>query len=334
MHLEPVPDSQPIRFVVGGTVRKPPDLLRAHLASLDSQILPPRVELTPVFVDDNVVPDSTEILKAYCETHHGVYLDARAPETPLFADNHPVTHQWSGAAMQRVGNLKNQIFQETLSGGFDGVWLVDADLICSPRTLWSLYFADAPIACAVFWTRWQDTPECPALPQVWLRHPYQLDGRGMQAPDFLRLLIERQRVQVWGQGACTLYRSEVLRKGLSFDFLPDLPTEGMWQGEDRHLCTRAERLHIPMMADAWADIRHCYHPAEQTEGETWLGQLNHERPGSPVVGDLVSLQIQPLEPVQTAPQQWQQLGKTHSRGQLGKLPLVREIETALGTMER
>jgi hypothetical protein len=331
MLLEPV--VKPIRFLVGGCVRKPPDLLRAHLASIDDQILPTRVTLTPAFVDDNVVEESSAILKEWVEARHGVYLDARAPDAPVFSDSHPLTHQWSGQAMQRVGQLKNALLKECVTSGYDGIWMVDSDLIFSPRTLWSLYYSDAPIVCGVFWTRWQDVPDCDPLPQVWLRHPYQLDGRGMDSPEFLRRLVNRERVQVWGQGACTLYRSDVLTKGVCYDYLPDLPTEGMWQGEDRHLCVRAERLHVPMMADAWPAIFHAYSPAQQSEGADHRERLFPERQGSPTSDDLVSLHVGPVEPVQTE-SGFTHLGVLHVRGRLGRLGLCPEIEDAVKAMTR
>jgi len=329
MQLEPV--VKPIRLLVGGCSRKPPELLRAHLRSIEAQILPPRVTLTPAFVDDNVVDESSEILKAWIEERHGIYLDARGQDRPAFSDAHPVTHQWSGEAMQRVGQLKNALIRDCVAGGYDGLWLVDSDLIFSPRTLWSLFYSDAPIACGVFWTKWQAGGV--ALPQVWLRHPYELSGRGMEAHEFLRRLVNRGRVQVWGQGACTLYRTEVFTKGVSYDFLPDLPKEGMWQGEDRHLCTRAERLHVPMIADAWPDIFHAYHPEEQSQGEEWRERLSRETEGRPVTDDLVSLYLHAVEPVQSGTQ-WTHLQPYHVRGRLGRLALCPELDDAIRTMTR
>ena len=317
--------------MVGGPVRKSPALLHAHLKSLDAQILPPRVTLTPCFVDDNTDPASSQMLQEYCEGHKGLYLDGRAPDTPHFDDQHPLTHQWSGDAMVRVGQIKDTIIHEAVAGAYDALWLVDSDLLCGPRTLWSLWYADAPVACAVFWTRWQ--PEAPPLPQVWLRHPYQLDGRGIEQPEFLHSLATRQRTQVWGQGACTLYRTSVFQKGLSFDRVPDLPTDGMWQGEDRHLCTRAERLHIPMVADAWPDIFHCYAPKDQARvDEMWI-RLMDEVPGHPKTDDLVSLHLRAVEPIAVAG--GQMMGQLqHVRGRLGRLSLADELEAAVRGMER
>ena len=330
LHLEPLPDQAPIRVLYGGCVRKPAALLRKHLASLDAQLLPPRVVLTPCFVDDNVDPESSALLKAYCTEHHkGIYFDARAQHTPAFADNHPLTHQWSGDAMQRVGEMKNGIIREAMEGAYDALWLIDSDLLCSPRTLWSLWYADAPIVCGVFWTRWMNIPDCPVQPQVWLRQPYGLDGRGMTQADFFHDLMTRQRLQVWGQGACTLYRVPVFRKGLSFDRLPDLPIEGMWQGEDRHLCVRAERLHLPMLADAWPDIFHVYHPQDHDRVIEWPIETEHPTPA-----DLVSLRLRAVEPIPVGPNQMAVGQPQHVRGVLGKLPLAPELEQAIPTMTR
>jgi hypothetical protein len=331
MELEPV--VKPIRLLAGGCSRKPPALLKAHLDSIAAQILPDRVTLTPAFVDDNVVEESSEILRRWIDERGGIYLDARGQDTPTFSDSHPVTHQWSGEAMQRVGQLKNALIRDCVMGGFDGLWLVDSDLIFSPRTLWSLYHSEALITCGVFWTQWQATPDCPPLPQVWLRHPYELSGRGMEAHEFLRRLTNRERLQVWGQGACTLYKTEAFTRGVSYDFLPDLPKEGMWQGEDRHLCTRAERLHVPMYADPWPDIRHAYHPAQQEQGAEWLQQLSIETEGFPVTDDLVSLHLHAIEPV-PANGGWAHLQKQHVRGRLGRLPLCPELDDAIRVLSR
>lgn len=332
MILSPLPDSQPIRILCGGTVRKTPDVLAASLASLDLQVLPPRVILTFAFVDDNVIGESSDLLREWVAARGGIYLDCRQADVGDFREG-PQTHEWHATAMQRVGQLKNQLIRECLTGGYDALWLLDTDIVCGPRTFWSLWYTDAPIVCGVFWTRWQNTPECPPLPQVWLRHPYQLDGRGLDQPTFLHKLMERQRVQVWGQGACTLYRRAVLEKGVSFDYLPDLPKEGLWAGEDRHLCSRAERLHVPMVADGWPDLYHCYHEQQRAQLASVPDRLNHLPEGSPVTDDLISCTVTPLEPVPVN-NQMVQLGPSHIRGQLGRLTLVPELESALRGMTR
>src|SRR6185436_17038531 len=103
-----------------------------------------------------------------------------------------------------------------------------------------------------------------AGPQVWLRHPYQLDGRGLDVAKFRRKLVNREVTRVWGQGACSLIRMPVLHAGIDFTHIPNEPAiqQGMMVWEDRHFCIRAERGHIDMWADPWADIFHIYHQPE------------------------------------------------------------------------
>ncbi len=330
MIIEPLPDQVPFRVLVGGPVRKTPGLLRAHLASLRSQVLPPRVALTHVFVDDNTDPESSLVLREFLEQGDGWIIPAGDAATQDFSDQHTVTHQWTPSAMRRVGEHKNGLIQIAIRGGYDALWLLDSDLILHPRVLWSLIYSEQPIVCGVFWTRWQDVPGCPPLPQVWLRQPYQLDGRGMDTPEFLRRLQQKELMQVWGQGACTLYRREVLTKGLTFDVLPDLPTEGMWAGEDRHLCVRAERMHVPMYADAWPEIVHCYHPQEQATAES----VTFEKDSDVAVGDWVSLHLEALEPVPQEDGGFFRVPKQHVRGRLGRLALCPDIEQHLLGMAR
>lgn len=337
MILEPLPGVKPVRLLVGSLVRKPPAVVTAFLASLSRQILPPNTQLDAVLVDDNDDPASSDLLASWAAEAPETRRVERAPQQPEragYSDADPQTHHWHAAAMARVGTIKNDLIRFALEAGYDGVWLVDADLVMAPRVLWSLYHCDAPIACGVFWTRWQNTPDCPPLPQVWLRHPYQLDGRGKNTGEFLHELFTRQRVEVWGQGANTLYRSEVFRKGVSYATVPDLPQEGMWAGEDRHLCTRAERLHVPMYADAWPDLWHCYHPHQHAEIGTWHERLAVEAPGSPHLGDLVSLHLQAVEPVPQEGGGTVHIERQHVRGVLGRLALVAEVEQAVAGLAR
>ena len=331
-----MPAVTPFRILAGGPVRKRPDLLRAHLASLAAQILPPRVTLDFAFMDDNTDPASSAELWTFGDTQthdqqRTVRLIPVQSAAQDFSDQHAITHQWSADAMIRVGEYKNRLIAQALAEGYDALWLVDSDLILHPRTLWSLYYAEHPIVCGVFWTRWNNTPDCPELPQVWLRHPYELDGRGLDGAEFLRKLHDHELVQVWGQGANTLYRRAVLQKGLTFDRVPGLPTHGMWQGEDRHLCVRAERLHIPMMADAWPVVEHCYHPEQQAAAATVTFPEEATRVS---LKDEVSLQLQALEPVPQPDGTVQALPKQHIRGQLGRVALAPEIEAVVYTLTR
>ena len=332
--LKPLPE-KPKKVVIGTSVRKPLAVLEAYLKTLAWQVVPPGIETTYVFVPD-FTPEQSEAdqyLRAWVAERHGVVLRAGAGRADDFSDAPGQTHIWTGSAMGRVAENKNRIIRHSRELGADAVWFCDSDLLCDPYTLQSLWSCDVPVACGVYWTRWhKGTPEqkIHAAPQVWLNHPYIIHGRGWEEHEFRKALIDRQLTQVWGQGACSLIRKEVFERGVDFSFLPDLPKDGMWQGEDRHFCVKCERAHIPMYADPWPDIFHVYHqPEDVALIPEMLATLSRTTPPwKPHIGGLVSLTLEAMEPV---PQRdhFAHVPPQKVRGRLGRLDLVPEIEDAV-----
>lgn len=340
--LLPLPEQKQFRVLCGTAVRKPLPVLQAYLRSLDRQELPPGTVLTFCFVED--FPDKRDpalaFLKEWVAQHPGSVLLSGGPTaTDDFTDQHGVTHQWAPSAMKRVGRLKNRLLQKAADERYDAVFLADADLILDTTTLASLIAADVPIACGVYWTHWQRSPSpevtVHAGPQVWLQHPYQLSGRGMDEAEFRRLLIDRQLVQVWGQGACTLIRTDVIRAGVSFSPFPGVAEVGLMAGEDRHFCLHAESRHIPMWADGWVDVFHQYHlPEDIAEGETWEQRLAAPHPERATTGDLFSATLTALEGVPQPDGRWTTVPPQKVRGRLGAVPMLPELEEALHEMRR
>src|SRR5690242_6961823 len=152
-------------------------------------------------------PDARQMLYAWTEERKGEVLSGGGA-TADFSDVHPDSHQWSPSAMVRVGAAKDRILARARDLDVDYVWFVDADLICDTTTLKSLLAVGAPIATAVYWTRWSargtETRQIHAAPQVWLRHPYGLAGAGYAEHEFRDRLARRQLTKVAGYGACTL----------------------------------------------------------------------------------------------------------------------------------
>lgn len=338
--LAPVPPLHVPKVLVGSVVRKPPVVVQAFLASLAWQRFrrPTNVDyffITDFAPGDQGAQESVALLKAFTPN-----VVERTNQGNDYSEQGP-SHQWTPTAWHRCGAFKNEIIQRTLDGGYDALWLVDADVLCDPYTLQSLLDAEAPIVAGVYWTHWLKQPPgaaqvIHAAPQVWLRHPYQLDGHGLTEADFRKLLITRQLTRVGGLGACTLFHRSALAKGVSFAPVPEgLPPGPMADGEDRHLCERARRLHLPLLADAWPDIWHAYHPSEYTDIEKWMARLGRERPQAPPApGDLVSFKLELNEPI-PQPQNAQMLtyvGPQFVRGRLGTLGLLPEVEEALASM--
>lgn len=340
--LAQLPEKRPTRILVGTTVRKSAAILRFYLNSLAAQVVPPGVELHPIFVDDNLDAASSKLLREF-ELHGRATLVTRAEASPAndFDDSHPETHQWSASAMTRVGRSKDFILDYARRQDFDGVWFVDADLICEPRTFANLLATPGPITTAVYWTRWSasgtETRKVHAAPQVWLRHPYDLSGAGYAEHEFRDRLARRQLTKVLGYGACTFIMKHALQAGVAFAPVPGVPMQGLMAGEDRHFCIRAQRLHLDGWACPWSDIFHIYHPSDLARAPEYAERLNAPRPERTeraYFGDLVNLTIQPIEPVPWAGGGWTAVPPQYVRGRLGAISLVPELEEAVYDMTR
>lgn len=333
------------RIIIGTSARKTLPILKHYLASLAAQKLPTNTVVEYVFVPDWPDPkdEAAVYLKDWLAERKGQLVRGLPTNAKDFSDGAgQVTHHWSGPAMQRVGEHKNRILRYAQSVRADGVFFADADLLMDPYTLWSALHVDLPLVAAVYWTRWQRTchPDTQqpmrADPQVWLRHPYDLSGRGMEEAEFRAALVSKKLTQVWGQGACTLIRPRVWESGIDFTPLPDLPKAGMWLGEDRHFCVRMERSHLPMFADPWSDILHLYHqPEDIAKADLLAPTMLAERARiSPALGDWVNLILQPMEPFPQENGQYLQVGPQYVRGRMGALPMLPELEEAVSQMVR
>lgn len=339
--LHPTPDHRTTTIVVGTSVRKNLDVLRHFLDSLAWQELPPRTQLLPIFVPDWPQKDEAEeYLRAWVTERGGECLRGVPTTAGDFADTPNFdSHQWGLTAMRRVGANKNKIIQRALALKADALWLVDADLILDRTTLASLLAAEKPVTTAVYWTHWTkrgfETRQIHAAPQVWLRHPYELSGRGMDEAEFRQKLINRELTRVWGFGACTLIARKVLEAGINFDPVLDVPQQGLMAGEDRQFCIRTERAHIEAFADPWPDAFHVYHADQHIpQIPAMVVRLGAEHPRQARLGDLVSIRLEALEPVPHANGGLQAIPRQHVRGRLGQVALMPELEEAVFSLAR
>lgn len=339
VELALLPDKRLTVIVVGTTVRKPAAVLRHFLASLAAQELPENTILVPVFVDDNVDEEARTMLRTWARERNGNTMPGVPAPVEDFSDAHPDTHQWTPSAMSRVGQNKDLIIAEARRLNADYLWFCDADLVCDTTTLKSMLAAAHPIVTAVYWTRWHardtETRRIHAAPQVWLNHPYRLDGNGWTEAEFRARLAARQLTPVAGYGACTLIDRRALDAGVSFAYIPGVSTQGMMAGEDRHFCLRARALHLPAVADPWPDIYHIYHlPADLNRASQFVSRLTVTHPERAQFGDLVNLTVQPVEPLPYASGGYTAVPPQQLRGRLGQLALMPELEEAIYDLKR
>ena len=339
--LAPLPDYQDRVICVGTSVRKPLEILKPFLASLDWQDLPARTKLHYAFVPDFPVQntDAEAYLRDWVKERGGDIIRGVPGSAGDFSDAANFdSHQWAPSSMARVGQNKTRLIKHTLDIKADAFFYVDADLILDTTTVNSLLACEKPIVTAVYWTHWTkrgyETRQIHAAPQVWLTMPYGLSGRGMDEAEFRSKLIGRELTRVWGFGAATLVSRRVLEAGITFDYLPDVPRDGLMAGEDRHFCIRCERGHIEAYADPFPDIFHIYHPEIHVpQIADMAARLSTVHPSVPALGDLVSVKLEALEPVPHE-RGWSAIPRQHLRGRIGRLPLMAELEEAVLGMTR
>lgn len=305
-----------MRILIASVTNASAEVLREHVASVRALELPPRVTTSLAYISDGLSDEALAVLE---DAGADVADALPKPEDATHAVTE-VTHEWALPTFGWLAREKQRLLDLAVERRYDGIFFVDSDLVLGPETLASLIYADKDVTSAVFWTRWQ--PDAPALPQVWLQHPYGLEGRGLTQPEFLRKLHGRELVRVAGLGACTLIRARVFDRVRWFPLVDGLPTWGMWQGEDRHFCVNAERAHVELWADAWPDIFHIYRPSDLAKLDAWRGSVR-ARASSADIGDYVSFTLEPVE-------ERGLLGhREHVRGRLGTLALLPEVEEAI-----
>jgi hypothetical protein len=248
------------RFLIASPVRQRPEILREFLRSL-AELELGDITVEYAFVDDNDDDAASELLHAFAPGAPVRLMPAGPPGVPYDTDG--TAHAWHPSLMERVGIFKDRFLGTCVDEGFDGVFLVDSDLVLHPRTLLELDARAVPICSEIFWTRWE--PEDPELPQVWLHGQYSLFPLGRdesidadesirRADAFVAQLRQPGLYEVGGLGACTLIRREAVERGASFRMIPNLQLVG----EDRDFCVRAAALGIPLHVDTCVPALHLY----------------------------------------------------------------------------
>lgn len=319
-----------LKILVGSCVRQDPTVLRYYLTSLKALIAPPGTELAFGFVNDG---DAAQ-LEQLASIEPAVVLPAEERPADAAYSIGNQTHHWTVPTFEHLARQKQRLLAYAIEAGYSHVFLVDSDLLLEPTTLLSLWPNNTVINNAVFWTRWQH--DSYPQPQCWLRHPYGLAGLGMEEHEFVGGLAERDVIRCLGGGACTLVPVAALRAGVRYHpRLPNLPQEGMWQGEDRTFAVLASRLHVRQLADGWPDIYHAYHPDQRSEDALQAAWevLAAPRQEQAKYGDMVSITVDPMEDPNLTAALARNSEVRCWRGRLGSSQLAPEIESKLLEMK-
>jgi len=309
-----------MRVLLASVTNASPEVLKRHLDSIQRLRLPKGCSLDFAYIMDPALhEDSRRLLDDILDLQVGE--GEPKPEGAEYEVNEN-THHWTKPTFGWLGEQKEILLEKAQEELYDAIFYVDSDLVLDEGTLSSLITSKRDVISAVFWTRW--ILGAPPLPQVWMTHPYEFQGKGVEAHEFLRSLTQRELIQVGGLGACTLIRSSVFEK-VSWLPVEGLPEGGMWQGEDRHFCVRAARNHVSLWADAWPDLLHLYREEDLQRIAPVIKEIFETEDLR--LGDLVSFILEPTEEKAFAGRQ------KHVRGRLGSLRLLPAIEDALLSMK-
>lgn len=180
------------------------------------------------------------------------------------------THIWTDELVDRIIAIRNSAIEAFADGDFDYLLLLDSDTCLHPETIRHLVSLDLPIVCEIIWTRFR--PHLPLLPNVWDYHEHEYYGI-----DSLTRLKTPGVYRVGGLAACTLISRDAVSQGLSFSRIPGL---AFW-GEDRHFCTRASALGIPLHVDTTFPAFHLFNQSLLHSATQWVN--SGAQPGAVVV---------------------------------------------------
>lgn len=146
-----------------------PDVLRMFLFSLE-KLSTSTLAVQYMFIDDNTDPASSKLLHRFAEKHPGQVEIIRSQEPPSTYTCNETTHVWTDELVWRVAGFKDQLIARAKEGDYDGLFLLDSDLLLQPATLETLVASEKDIVSEIFWTSW--TPDSLPVPQVWLTDQY------------------------------------------------------------------------------------------------------------------------------------------------------------------
>lgn len=263
-------------ILIASPVRQKPLILDYFLFSLQS-LNKDEHKVDFLFIDDNDDQQSTELLTLFQSQNECVKIIKNSQQNELYRkDEH--THYWTDSLIEKVGKMKDMIIEHAIQLQYDGLLLIDSDLMLYPNTLQNLWNAQKEIISNIFWTKWNKNEM--ALPQVWMMDEYTLyeinNGEKLEPIEIANrtsAFVNKLKVpgiyEVGGLGACTLISRKALLKGARFKQLKNL---SFW-GEDRHFCIRASALELPLFVDTRLPAFHIYRESDLVGAEKFKNEI-------------------------------------------------------------
>ncbi|MEK5329967.1 tetratricopeptide repeat-containing glycosyltransferase family 2 protein [Lysinibacillus sp. FSL W8-0992] len=267
-------------ILIASPVRQKPYILAYFLTSLQS-LNQDELVVDFLFIDDNDDKQSTELLASFQSKNERVKIIKNDQQNDIYMKDDK-THYWTDSLIEKVAKMKDSIIEHAIEFNYDGLFLIDSDLMLYPSTLQNLWDEQKDIISNVFWTEWQKDIE--ALPQVWMMDEYTLyeikNGEKLEPIEianrtaaFIKQLKVPGVYEVGGLGACTLISRKALLKGVRFKQMKNL---SFW-GEDRHFCIRAAALDLQLFVDTRFPAFHIYRDSDLLGAQKFNDEILTEK---------------------------------------------------------
>lgn len=256
------------KILVGSPVRQKSNILKEFLLGLE-EVEKGQNTVSYFFVDDNVEPASSDLLKKFAERNNVIIKKG----SDLYnADAHYEGHVWHATNLEKVTVYKNEMISHCIKNDFDYLFLIDSDIVVDKKSMLQLLSNNVDIVSNVFWSQWQKngilTPQCFWIPDIYTQYkafnvPITFEEAHKVRMDMVEKLKKPGLYKVDGLGACTMISRRALEMGVSFKEIPNLSIPG----EDRPFCIRAGVLGIDLYMDS-------VYPAYHINKEIYLDRVD------------------------------------------------------------
>lgn len=232
---------------------KPKEVLEVTLPSMINQISND-FHFDVLFYNDN----NTDEAKDYVDALHNPEKNIFVEKNWIDSTSNYKKHNWSKSNVDRIIYIKNRALSYALQKDYDSVFLVDADLVLHRNTLVHLITLNKDFVFELFWTLFKS--ENYHKPNCWDKHSWSYTN-----PNTILQLKEPGTYKVGAGGACTLLSNESLKAGVNFSRISNIS----FNGEDRHICTKAEVLGFDIFIDSHYPAYHIHDSKNVNEARYW-----------------------------------------------------------------
>ncbi|MGE7272711.1 CDP-glycerol:glycerophosphate glycerophosphotransferase [Brevibacillus panacihumi] len=265
------------KVLIASAVRQNSKVLEEFLSSL-LELNTDNFETHILLINDNVDITSTQVLRSFAQ-NDGVFVEELKEDetdaTPF------IKGEWTDERIWKVASFKNAFIDVALDGGYDFLFLIDADVILQPETLQHLINVNTDIISPIYWTRWN--AESGILPQVWVmeqysQYQYHYDERFFPETmknsqrEFLRAVQTPGIYEIGGLAGCILLSRKALEAGVNFSELEGINLKG----EDCHFSLRAREMGFQLFVSTFLPAFHIYQDVD-LENVRLFKQLNKKQ---------------------------------------------------------